>query len=67
MGILANALPLDDVMGADNTDYKGKNGKILVKTSVQGVNLTGVNTFRMQTLLPTLAVPSYLIHLPSAI
>ena len=67
MGILANPLPLEDIFGADNAEYRRPDGKIILKANYQGVNTNGVNTFRVQTLIPTLAVAPYLIHLPSAL
>ena len=67
MGIIANALPLTEIYGADNSKYSSDDGKMSNQTYVQGLVTSGVNTFRMSCLMPTLAIGRYLINLPSAL
>lgn len=67
MGIIANPVPLGEIYGADNTRYNLKGANVDCRTYIQGVVNNGVNSIRMSTLVPTLAIPSYLINLPSAI
>jgi len=65
MGYLANPLPLGDIASADMNTHRKEN--MYITTYVQGLVLSGVNTFRMSFQCPTLAIPRYLINLPSAI
>ena len=65
MGIVANPLPLAPIVGAENGSYMNYQNKVGVQTSIQGSNLDGINVFRMSVLMPTLAIPRYIMNLPS--
>lgn len=67
MGMIANPIPLGEIVGADNSRYHLEGANLDVTTYVQGLATNGINTFRMSTLCPTLAIPSYIVHLPGAI
>ena len=67
MGLVTSALPLQDIAGADNGRYDAPDGKYSVHSMIQGVITNGVNTFRMASLLATLAIPDYIVHLPSSL
>ena len=62
MGLIANPLPLGDIVSADTAHYRSSTG-MAITTYIQGVASTGVNTYRISTLCPTLAVPKYIINL----
>ncbi len=62
MGLIANPLPLGDIGSADTAHYRSNTG-MAITTYIQGVASTGVNTYRISTLCPTLAVPKYIINL----
>lgn len=67
MGIIANPIALDEIHGADNSRFAMQGANVDVRTYVQGVVNNGVNSIRMSSLVPTLAIPSYLINLISPI
>jgi hypothetical protein len=67
MGIIANPIRLGDIVGADNARYNLKQANCDVTCYIQGLVNNGVNTYRMSSLVPTLAFARYLVHLPSAL
>lgn len=67
MGVIANPLKLGRIAGADNNRYVNKAKNCDVTCYVQGLVSTGVNDYRMSMMCPTLAIPSYLVNLPSTL
>lgn len=66
MGIIANPIPLAEIVGADNKRYHVAAENIDVMCYVQGLATSGLNTYRMSTMIPTLGIGRYLINLPSS-
>jgi hypothetical protein len=67
MGIVANTLPLTEIYGADNATYVSGVNDVRVRCAAQGTVATGINQFRISVLCPTLAIPEYMVVLPSAL
>ncbi len=67
MGIIANSLTLAEIAGADNETYVSNSNNVRIRTAMQGVVSTGLNQLRMSLLCPTLAIPDYMVVLPSAL
>jgi len=63
MGIIANPVPLGVIHSADQSNYR--KDKMAISAYIQGLVQNGVNTYRMSCQMPTLAIPSYLMFLPS--
>ena len=67
MGIIANPIPLGDIVGADNHSYVNRINNVAVHCYIQGLVPNGSNDYRTSVLCPTLAVPDYIIVLPTTI
>lgn len=67
MGIVANSLMLAEIAGADNETYVSNANDVRIMAAMQGVVSTALNQLRMSLLCPTLAIPDYIVVLPSAL
>jgi hypothetical protein len=67
MGIVANTLQLAEIYGADSASYVSKENDVRISCTAQGVVSTGLNQFRTSMLCPTLAIPDYIVMLPSSL
>lgn len=67
MGVVANPVKLGRIVGADNNRYMNAGKNMDITSYVQGLVTSGANTYRMSCQCPTLAIPSYLVNLPSTI
>lgn len=63
MGYVANALPMEDIYGAVNATYKSPNSRFILQSIMQGDATTRNNVYRLDALVPTLAIPRYGINL----
>ena len=67
MGVVANPVKLGRIAGADNNRYQNAAKNMDITAYIQGLVTSGANTFRMSCQCPTLAIPSYVVNLPSVI
>jgi len=66
MGIIANPIPaLDEIRGAENGRYESPQTNMYTQSMIQGLVTNGINTIRLLSFVPTLAIASYIINLPS--
>ena len=65
MGIVSNGVPLGDIVSADQATYKTDN--VVINSYIQGVVTNGVNSYRLSSQNPTLAIPHYIMNLPSTL
>lgn len=67
MGYCANSVALAPIYSADMSNYKDAQNNIMMQSYVQGLVPNGVNTFRLSTLVATLAIPYYIVWLPGQV
>ena len=65
MGIVSNSVKLGDLVSTQMSTYTSEN--VSVTSYIQGLATSGVNTYRLSTQVPTLAIPHYVMNLPSPI
>ena len=66
-GLSAIPLPLGDIHGADMSSLAKSSGRIPVRSYMQGVNTSFVNTFRISMFVAIKVFPQYVIAVPTAV
>ena len=63
MGYVSNCIPMPELYGALNADYKSPDSKMMLNSYAQGDINNITNKYRLDTTCPTLAIPRYGINL----
>lgn len=64
MGIVANTVKLADLVSTQQSTYTSDDG-LSITSYIQGLAISGVNTYRLSMQVPTLAIPHYCVAFPS--